>query len=60
MKPRLIAYVPKQIHAKVVSLSKKQGMTQSSVIEDALAVYFSVSIYHERDAALIQRLSTPV
>ena len=55
MKPRLIAYVPKQIHAKVVSLSKKQGMTHSSVLEDALAFYFSLSIYHERDAALIQR-----
>ena len=55
MKPRLIAYVPKHIHAKVVALSKKQAMTQSSVIEDALAVYFSVSVHHERDAALIQR-----
>ena len=54
-KPRLIAYVPKHLHAKVIALSKKQGMTQSSVIEDALAVYFSVSIHHERDAALIQR-----
>ncbi len=54
-KPRLIAYVPKHLHAKVVALSKKQGMTQSSVIEDALAVYFSVSIHHERDAGLIQR-----
>ncbi len=54
-KPRLIAYVPSHLHAKVVALSKKQGMTQSSVIEDALSVYFSVSIYHERDAALIQR-----
>lgn len=32
-KPRLIAYVPKQLHAKVVALSKKQGMTQSAVIE---------------------------
>ena len=37
-KPRLIAYVPKHLHAKVIALSKKQGMTQSSVIEDALAV----------------------
>ena len=54
-KPRLIAYVPRHLHAKVIALSKKQGMTQSSVIEDALAVYFSVSIHHERDAALIQR-----
>lgn len=54
-KPRLIAYVPPYLHAKVVALSKKQGMMQSSVIEDALAVYFSVSVYHERDAALIQR-----
>ena len=55
MKPRLIAYVPSHLHAKVVALSKKQGMTQSSVIEDALAVYFSVSSHHERDAALIKR-----
>lgn len=55
MKPRLIGYVSKHLHAKVVALSKKQGMTQSSVIEDALAVYFSVSVHHERDAALIQR-----
>jgi hypothetical protein len=54
-KPRLIAYVPTHLHAKVVALSKKQGLTQSSVIEDALAVYFSVSIHHERDAALIER-----
>lgn len=54
-KPRLIAYVPAHLHAKVVALSKKQGLTQSSVIEDALAVYFSVSVYHERDAALIER-----
>ena len=54
-KPRLIAYVPRHLHAKVIALSKKQGMTQSSVIENALAVYFSVSIHHERDAALIQR-----
>lgn len=54
-KPRLIAYVPPHLHAKVVALSKKQGLTQSSVIEDALAVYFSVSVYHERDAALIER-----
>jgi hypothetical protein len=55
MKPRLIAYVPGHLHAKVVALSKKQGMTQSGVIEDALAVYFSVSVHHERDAALIER-----
>jgi hypothetical protein len=55
MKPRLIAYVPAHLHAKVVALSKKEGLTQSSVIEDALAVYFSVSIHHERDAALIER-----
>ncbi|MEP1143998.1 MAG: hypothetical protein ABJH52_09775 [Henriciella sp.] len=55
MKPRLIGYVSKHLHAKVVALSKKQGMTQSSVIEDALAVYFSVSMHHERDAALIER-----
>lgn len=54
-KPRLIAYVPTHLHAKVVALSKKQGMTQSGIIEDALAVYFSVSVYHERDAALIKR-----
>ena len=54
-KPRLIAYVPAHLHAKVVALSKKEGLTQSSVIEDALAVYFSVSIHHERDAALIER-----
>lgn len=55
MKPRLIAYVPAHLHAKVVALSKKQGMTQSSVIEDAIAVYFSVSSHHERDAAIIKR-----
>lgn len=54
-KPRLIAYVPAHLHAKVVALSRKEGLTQSSVIEDALAVYFSVSIHHERDAALIER-----
>lgn len=57
-KPRLIAYVPAHLHAKVVALSKKEGLTQSSVIEDALAVYFSVSIHHERDAALIERQDT--
>jgi hypothetical protein len=34
---------------------RRTGLTQSSVIEDALAVYFSVSIHHERDAALIER-----
>lgn len=55
MKPRLVAYVPAHVHAKVVALSKKQGMTQSSVIEDALNAYFSISIQHERDAALIKR-----
>lgn len=55
MKPRLVAYVPSHVHAKVVALSKKQGMTQSSVIEDALNAYFSISIQHERDAALIKR-----
>lgn len=55
MKPRLIAYVPPALHAKVVALSKKPGLTQSAVIEDALKVYFSVSVHHERDAALIKR-----
>ena len=54
-KPRLVGYVSKHLHAKVVALSKTPGMTQSSVIEDALAVYFSVSVQHERDAALIKR-----
>lgn len=55
MKPRLIAYVQPALHAKVVALSRKPGLTQSSVIEDALKVYFSVSVHHERDAALIKR-----
>ncbi|MFN3214282.1 MAG: hypothetical protein ACE37M_14345 [Henriciella sp.] len=55
MKLRLVAYVPAHVHAKVVALSKKQGMTQSSVVEDALNAYFSISIQHERDAALIKR-----
>jgi hypothetical protein len=55
VKPRLIAYVPPSLHAKVVALAKKPGLTQSSVIEDALKVYFSVSVHHERDAALIKR-----
>lgn len=54
-KPRLVGYVSKHLHAKVVALSKKPDMTQSAVIEDALAAYFSVSIQHERDAALIER-----
>ncbi len=55
MKPRLIAYVRPELHAKVAAAAKKPGLSQSAVVEMALKAFFSLSIEQERDAALIKR-----
>ena len=55
-KPRLYFYADTDNHVRLTALSKKPGLSNSSIINDALAAFFAGEHEVKRDAALIRRL----
>lgn len=55
MKHRLIAYVGRELHSKVVAAGSKPGQSQSAIIEMALKAYFSLALDQVRESGMIRR-----
>ena len=55
-KPRINTHVSHELHARLMVASKRPGLTQTEIVEAALAAFLSPERDDQRDAAIIRRL----
>ena len=55
-KPRIHPYISENVYAKLAAAAKKPDLSESQVVEAALAAFFSYDVDDARDAAIIRRL----
>lgn len=55
-KPRIHPYISQDCLVRLTALAKKPGQSESAIVDQALAAFFSREIDDARDGALIRRL----
>lgn len=55
-KPRIHPYISEATYAKLAAAAKKPGLSESQIVDAALAAFFTHEIDDQRDAAIIRRL----
>ncbi len=55
-KPRIHPYISEAVYAKLAAAAKKPDLSESEIVDAALAAFFSYDVDDSRDAAIIRRL----
>lgn len=56
MKPRIQPYVSPENHHRLQAMAKRPGLSESAIVDQALAAWFESDAGHQREAALNRRL----
>jgi hypothetical protein len=56
MKPRIQPYISPEIHHRLQAMAKRPGLSESAIVERALAAWFAGEDGNQREAAINRRL----